>query len=233
MVNANKKIDIVGFLSSAKFVYPLAIVIIFLLSLVLFASSMTKSTSRDEQMYVTAGVLLSQGKMIYKDFAYISQLPFHPLIYAAIFKLFNTTHFLMTSRCFSVLCDIFSIIAIIAIYRRIFSPQKTQGILLGLAGAVLFVFNPIVDFALGRAWNHDLIIACCLASFWIFITIDFNSKKRFLKIALIAVLLNIATFSRITTAFIEILFLIFILISAARPLKKRFKDAITTFFNLS
>ena len=125
----NKKTDTADFLLSAKFIYPLAIVIVFLLSLIIFANSMTKQIGRDEQMYVTAGVLLSQGRMIYRDFAYVAQLPFHPLIYAFVYRLLNTTYFLLTARCFSVLCDILSVIAVVGIYRHIFSPLKTRGII--------------------------------------------------------------------------------------------------------
>ncbi|NQV35577.1 MAG: hypothetical protein HQ515_22980 [Phycisphaeraceae bacterium] len=46
----------------------------------MFVNAMNKGPSRDEQMYCTAGVLLSQGLAIYSDFSYVSQLPYHPVV---------------------------------------------------------------------------------------------------------------------------------------------------------
>ncbi len=49
-------------------------------------------------MYCTAGVLLSQGQSIYRDFSYPSQLPYHPLLLAALYKGLGTTHYLLVGR---------------------------------------------------------------------------------------------------------------------------------------
>ena len=78
--------------------------LLFLL-LCVFSNSMLKPLSRDEHMYCTAAVLMSQGKTIYKDFSYIAQLPYHPLLLAAVYKITNTSHFLLTARVVSVICD--------------------------------------------------------------------------------------------------------------------------------
>ena len=56
---------------SNKFVNVLAVLVLAGLMSVILANSMTRGLSHDEQMYCTGGVLLSQGKMIYRDFAYV------------------------------------------------------------------------------------------------------------------------------------------------------------------
>ena len=62
-----------------------AVLVLVVLSAAMVANAMTKELGRDEQMYCTAGVLLARGKLIYRDFAYPSQLPYHPLLLAGLF----------------------------------------------------------------------------------------------------------------------------------------------------
>ena len=81
----------------------------------LLANSMTKDMGRDEQMYCTAGVLLGQGQMIYRDFSYPSQLPYHPLLLASLYRALGTTHYLLVGRLVSVVCDILVMILILLI----------------------------------------------------------------------------------------------------------------------
>jgi hypothetical protein len=159
---------------SPKIINTLIILILIVLSLAIFGNSMTKPLARDEQMYCTGAVLLAQGKMIYRDFSYAAQLPYHPLLCAVLFKVFNTNHYLLVVRTLSAICDILIVICIIGIYRQIFKSFKTAGILLGLAVVVLYVFNPLVDYANGYAWNHDVVLLCVVSSFWLFVSIDFK-----------------------------------------------------------
>ncbi|MGD8786597.1 MAG: hypothetical protein PVJ60_04165, partial [Phycisphaerales bacterium] len=65
---------------SSKIINILVVLILIVISLAIFGNSMTKPLARDEQMYCTGAVLLSQGKMIYRDFSYAAQLPYHPLL---------------------------------------------------------------------------------------------------------------------------------------------------------
>ncbi|KPJ66108.1 MAG: hypothetical protein AMJ43_09065 [Coxiella sp. DG_40] len=201
----------------------LAVVVLIFLSLIIFANSMTKSLGHDEQMYCTAGALLAQGKMIYRDFSYVAQMPYHPLLCAALFKALNTTYFLLVGRILSVFCDILVLVCIVGIYRYIFASFPFSGVLLGLAAALLYVFNPLVDYANGFAWNHDVIILCVLLSFWLFVAIDFNQKSKYLKIVIIAGLLTLATCMRVTTALVQLLFFIILLSQPAKSVKERFK----------
>ncbi len=211
---------------SPKLINTVVILILLVLSLTILANSMTKPLGRDEQMYCTGGVLLAQGKMIYRDFSYPSQLPYHPLLYAALFRALNTTHYLLTARVVSSLCDILVMVCIVGLYRHIFKAFRISGALLGLAGAVLYVFNPLVDYANGYAWNHDVVILCVVLSFWLFISTNFNSKSRYWRIAAIGALLTFATCMRITTILVQLLFFAAVLSQPAESIKQRFKTAL-------
>ena len=208
---------------SPKILTTVVILILAALLLAILANSMTKPLGRDEQMYCTGGALLAQGKMIYRDFSYAAQMPYHSLLYAALFRILNTTHFLLIGRIFSALCDILAAACIVGIYRRIFGPFPICGIFLGLAGAVLYVFNPLVDYANGFAWNHDFVVLCVCLSFWLFISTDFEQKSRYRRIAIIGVLLTLATFVRITSALVQLLFFAVLLLQPNGSTKQRLK----------
>ncbi|MHC4173418.1 MAG: glycosyltransferase family protein [Planctomycetota bacterium] len=196
------------------------------LSLAILSNSMTKPVGRDEQMYCTGAVLLAQGKMIYRDFSYASQLPYHPLLYATLFRILNTNHYLLVGRLVSVVCDILVMVCIVVVYRHIFRSFGNSGILLGLAGAVLYVFNPLVDYANGYAWNHDVVILCVVLSFWLFVSTDFQKKSKYWKIAAIGALLTLATCMRITTALVELLFFVVLLSQPAESAQQRLKTVL-------
>ncbi len=223
---------------SLKILNILVILILIALSLAILANSMTKPLGRDEQMYCTAGSLLAQGKMIYRDFSYPAQMPYHPLLYAALFKMLNTTHYLLVGRILSVVCDILIVVCIVGIYRRIFKSFAISGMLLSLAAAVLYVFNPLVDYANGYAWNHDVVVLFVVLSFWLFISTDFKQKSPTegghdqnpvslgWRIAAIGALLTLATCMRITTALVELLFFAVLLSQPAGSIKQRLKTAL-------
>jgi len=206
-----------------KVIYILVILIVLVLSLTVLANSMTKPLGRDEQMYCTGGVLLAQGKMIYRDFSYVAQMPYHPLLYAALYKLLNTSHYLLTGRLLSVVCDILVMVCIVGIYRYVFRPFEISGVLFGLAGAILYVFNPSVDYANGFAWNNDVIILCVAVCFWLFISTDFKRQSKYWRVAGIGALLTLATCMRITTALVQLLFFIFLLVKGGESIKQKFK----------
>jgi len=186
---------------------------------------MTKPVGRDEQMYCTGAVCMAQGKMIYRDFSYAAQMPYHPLLCAALFRLSGTNHYLLVGRLVSCVCDILVMLCIVGIYRHIFKPLAATGVLLGLAAAVLYVFNPLVDYANGYTWNHDVVILCVMASLWLFVGIDFQKESRYWHIAAIGALLTFATCMRITTALAELLFFVVLLSMPARSLKQRLRTA--------
>ena len=211
---------------SVKITNIAVILVLLILSLSILANSMSKPLSRDEQMYCTAGALLAQGKMIYRDFSYAAQLPYHPLLCASLLKIFNTTHYLLTGRLVSTFCDILVLVCIVGIYRNNFKSYKITGMLLGLEAATLYVFNPLVDYANGYAWNHDTVILCVVLAFWLFISTDFTLKSRYWRIAVIGALLTFASFMRITTVLVELLFFVILLSQPAETIKQRIKNVL-------
>ena len=211
---------------SPRIINTVVILILVVLSLAIFANSMTKPLGRDEQMYCTGGVLLGQGKMIYRDFSYAAQLPYHPLLYAALFRILNTNHYLLVGRMVSVVCDILVLLCIVGIYRHIFGKFTICGTLLGIAGALLYVFNPLVDYANGYAWNHDIVSLCVVLSFWLYVSTDFTQKSRYWRIAAIGGLLTLATCMRITTALVQLLFFAALVSQPAESIKQRLKTTL-------
>ncbi len=207
-------------------VHIVVVLILLVLSLGILANSMTKPVGRDEQMYCTGAVCMAQGKMIYRDFSYAAQMPYHPLLCAALFRLFGTNHYLLVGRLVSCVCDILVMVCIVGIYRHIFKPFTMTGVLLGLAAAVLYVFNPLVDYANGYAWNHDVVILCVVLSFWLFVAADFQQKSRYWRIAAIGALLTFATCMRITTALAELLFFAVLLSQPAKSIRQRLATAL-------
>lgn len=205
---------------------PVALATMALLVAALLANSMTKELARDEQMYCTAGILLARGATIYRDFSYPSQLPYHPLLLAAVYRGFGTTHYLLAGRLLSVAGDVGVMIFILLIYRFVFGARRRAGLLFGLAAVVLFVFNPVVDYAAGYAWNHDVVILCVMASLWLFVTTDFEQRSRFWRVGLMGALLTAATFMRVTTVLVEVLFLAGLLAAAGGPWRNRSRTAL-------
>jgi hypothetical protein len=194
-----------------KIVNLIAAVFLAFALLLIFADAMAKPLSRDENMYCSAAVLLSEGKTIYKDFSYVAQLPYHPLLLAATYKITGTTYYLLTARIVTCLADFLTVLFIILIYRKIFSAYTFSGLLFGFASALLFLFNPLINFIVGLAWNHNIVICCVIISFWLYLSFDGKGKTDYWKTALMVALLTIATCMRITTALVEVLFFIVML----------------------
>jgi len=203
----------------------IVLLVLMFLAAVLFANSMTKPLGRDEHMYCTAGVLMAKGNVIYKDFSYPYQMPYHPLLYSAIFKITNTSYYLLTGRIISTICNILTVVCIIAIYYRVFGRFDVIGSLLASGAVVLYVFNPLVDYSNGYAWNHDVVIFLVMLSFWLFLSLDFNNKSKYGRIALIGALLTFATWMRITTGLVQVLFFVILLFAGRKSKGERVKIA--------
>jgi len=199
------------------------VLVLVILSAALLANSMTKPVSRDEHMYCTAGVLLARGQLIYRDFAYPSQLPYHPLTLSVLYRALGTSHYLLVGRLLSVLCQILILISIVGIYRSVFGVHRQAGLVFGAAGAILYTFNPLVDYAAGYAWNHDAVILCVIASFWLLITTDFERKSRYTRLALIGALLTFATCMRVTTALVAVFFMGVVFVRAGGSVRNRMR----------
>ncbi len=202
------------------------LIVVTLLASILANSMMKQPVSRDEHMYCTAAVLLARGQLIYRDFAYPAQLPYHPLLLGTLYQALHTDHYLLIGRLLSTLCDIVVVVLILAIYRRVFGNHRWAGQWLGLAAAVLYVFNPLVDYAAGYAWNHDVVICCVVLAFWLFVRTSFRRTPRFWRLASIGALLAFATCMRVTTALIAAVYLAAVLMAAGGSIHNRIRTAL-------
>jgi hypothetical protein len=209
---------------SKRTVGIIAVVVLTILSLAIISNSMTKPVGRDEEMYCTGSVLMAQGKMIYRDYSYAAQLPYHPLLCAAVYKITGTTHYLLTGRIISTICDIIVMVCIVGIFRSFFKSSIVTGTLFGLAAAVLYVFNPLVDYANGYDWNHDVVILCVMLSLWLFLSADFRQNSAFWRTAAVGGLLMFATCMRITTVLVVLLFFRILLSVPAGSVKQKLKN---------
>lgn len=201
-------------------------VVVAVLAAAFVANAMTKDVGRDEQMYCTAGVLLGRGHLIYRDFTYPSQLPCHPLLLAGLYRVMGTSRFLLIGRLVSVICDILVMLGIVGIFRFVFGSSRRAGWFFGMAAVAFYAFNPLVDYAAGYAWNHDVVILCVVASLWLFITTDFGHKSRYWRAALMGAALTLATCMRITTALIELVFLAALLYASGPSFRQKSRTAL-------
>ena len=196
------------------------------LALAALANAMVKPLGRDEHMYCTAGVLLAQGKLIYRDFCYVAQLPCHPLFLSLLYRALATTHYLLVGRLLSVVCDVGTMLAIVWIFRRAFGPDRRAGLLLGLAGVLLYAFNPVVDYANGYAWNNDAVVFCIVLAFGLYASIDPQHPSRYRLAAALGVVLSVATWMRMTSAAYLATFLVMLLVLPATDVRQRIRTGL-------
>ena len=176
--------------------YTAVVAFILLVIAIVLANSMLKPLGRDEQMYCSAGALLAKGQLVYRDFTYPSQLPYHPLLYASLYKLAGGNGYLLIGRLTSVVANLVTCAMIMLIYREAFAAQRRRAWAFGSAAVLWFLLNPFVDYANGYAWNHDIVTASVLTSVWLFLRLDF---ERAGKTVLIVGLLTVACWMRITS----------------------------------
>lgn len=187
----------------------LAIIVFVTLGALLFLNAMNKPPSRDEQMYCTAGVLMAQGLNIYRDFSYVSQLPYHPLLLSGLYKTLNTTHYLLVARLITVLAEILTMACILAICLHILREHRGLGLLLGVGAITFYAANPLVYMANGYAWNHGVVVFLVMLSVYLSISCPAETRPCNGRYFVIGMLLTGATCMRITTALILALFTVF------------------------
>ena len=59
--------------------------------------------AHNEQMYVAAGYLLSQGQRLYTDFAFV-QMPYMPWVYAAVYSVTGASYYLLKAKLVTWAC---------------------------------------------------------------------------------------------------------------------------------
>jgi hypothetical protein len=188
----------------------LAITVFLALSTLLLLNSMNKPPSRDEQMYCTAGVLMAQGLDIYRDFSYVSQLPYHPLMLATVYKVLGTTHYLLTGRLVTVFFEVLTMACIVALCVQLLGEFRKLGLYLGVMAIVFYATNPLVYMANGYAWNHGVVVFLVMLSLYLFVSCPFEARPCYGRLFFIGLLLSTATCTRITTALIQTVFLVMV-----------------------
>ncbi len=196
----------------------LAAVVVFL-SVSLLGNSMTKELGRDEHVYCTAGYLTVQGKLIYRDFSYITHPPYYPLLLALLYKVTGTSYYLLFGRVFSVVCEVGVLICIFAVIRSILKSYPKFAAVFSICGLLIYAMNPFVIYACGYAWNHSAVVLCVLFCLLLFANMD-PEKMNFRRLFTIGAFLTLAAFIRHTTALVYCVFAVTILFMAPGRLKK-------------
>lgn len=107
------------------------------LIIALFGWIMSRELSHDEQLFVSAGVLV-RDMAIYKDFLY-GHLPNYPLLLGAIYSLADTTHYLLVARLSIFLAWLLSLACLYSIAMR-----WTQSRLMAVSAMLLLLTNELL-----------------------------------------------------------------------------------------
>lgn len=104
--------------------------------------------NHNESMYVAAGYLVRNGLSLYRDFAYL-QMPHLPLLYAALFKVTGTSHYLLTARLVSFT---FLLVSALVLYRACAAAARDR--VTAAAATLMFLLNPFVLWGAREASNY-------------------------------------------------------------------------------
>ncbi len=131
--------------------------ILLLLLIGSFAIAMVRENP-NENMYVTAGFLLFQGKSLYADFAYL-QTPVLPHVYGGLYQITGAGHYLLKAKLLTWLLWLLSIF----LMHRIARPL-THDAWLAFALCVLFALNHHMLRILWETSNYVLAMTLSLAA---------------------------------------------------------------------
>ncbi len=159
-----------------------------------FAGIMT-SLDHNEPMYVAAGVLFSQGKALYRDFAYL-QTPYLPVLYGSAYKVLSIdTYYLLTAKLFSVVFLAVSALAVLALARRVLGDKDRA-----LCVVALFLLNGTILRAAREVSNYILPVAASLLGAYVLEVSLGDGRIRPWLIALAGLLAAIAVGTKLTYA---------------------------------
>ncbi|MFX0133345.1 MAG: hypothetical protein ACFFDN_06865 [Candidatus Hodarchaeota archaeon] len=159
-------------MNTNKLNYLIVVIIFIFLLAGIFSYMMIEPHWYDENMYISAGVLI-QNYSLYKDFAFL-QMPYLPFIYGIIYKLTGTTYYLLTAELINFFFMIISCLLILLI-----SYKLTENLFISLGSMLLFILNQIVIYIMGYSANTILPIAFSLLGFYLYIiSVSTISVKR-------------------------------------------------------
>jgi hypothetical protein len=170
-----------------------------------FASVMT-TMNHNEGMYISASVLVSQNKTIYKDFGF-TETPYLPILYGGLFRILNIgSYYLLMGKLISFLSLVLAAMTLFFITRRV-----SNSIASSLSIAALFLLDMNIVGPAGQVSNYIIPLTLSLVSFYLFeISFDQNETKPF-GIAIAGLLLAIAVGIRLMYAAVIIPFVAIIL----------------------
>jgi membrane protein YdbS with pleckstrin-like domain len=135
-----------------------------LIAITLFGIAMCRGLNRDENQFIAAGALFArQGLLPYRDYPYF-HVPNLLFIYAALFRCSN--YLLLTSRLFSVLCAVASLVIIYSFAaRRLAHLSRGARFVIAAAVTICAFANPLFRYTYWRAWNHSFPVLLTMLAF--------------------------------------------------------------------
>lgn len=119
--------------------------------------------AHNEQMYVAAAYLLTQGKRLYEDFAFV-QMPYSPLVYALVYSVTGSGFYLLKAKLVNFLWMALGAGLLFARGRR-----AANDTLLALVLLVFYFANYYLLRAAIEASNYAMPIALALLAYWLWL----------------------------------------------------------------
>lgn len=166
-----------------------------------FAKIMTHF-NHNEHMYITAGVLVSQNKVLYRDFAYL-QMPYLPLLYGGLYQLLGIdSHYYLAGKLVSFLALAGSAWVLFLITRRVLGESNIAS---GLAA--LFLLNMSIVGPAREVSNYILPVFLSFLAVFLFESAHQQPNKQPLLMMLAGLMLAFAVGVKLTYAAIVFPFL--------------------------
>ena len=188
------------FRSGLLFIIRMNWVIWFFAAAILFAiagdlAKIMTSLNHNEHMYITAGVLVSQNKVLYRDFAYL-QMPYLPLLYGGLYQLLGITSFyFLWGKLVSFLALIASASVLFLIARRAWGEVTIAS---GLAA--LFLLNMSIVNPAREASNYIVPVFLSFLAVYFFEIAQRNPNRKWLLMAITGILSALAVGVKLTYA---------------------------------
>jgi len=162
----------------------------------------------NEHMYITAGVLISQDKVLYKEFAFV-QMPFLALFYGGVYKIFGiTTFYFLTGKLISFLALISSALTLFLFARQL---SQERNFSLGITG--LYLLNTSIITPASEVSNYILPITFSFIAIYFYETFFRSNKFKPLMLVISGLFLGLAIGTKLYYASIVFPFLLTFFIS--------------------
>ena len=119
--------------------------------------------AHNEQMYVAAAYLLTQGERLYEDFAFV-QMPYSPLVYALVYSVSGGGYYLLKAKLVNFLW-----MALAAGLLFVRGRRAANDTLMALILLVFYFANYYLLRAAIEASNYAMPIALALLAYWLWL----------------------------------------------------------------